>query len=149
LLVVTQVRSCACGKLLVALQRQHCALRTRDLGQDRRVVAEPATDLYDTRAFGDVEDVDEMRPQARQPGIEPAARVDRNQYIVIETDRIRACRQPVGPSAALSDAPGAGPKEALARNGGERPQQRRGRNAFALLYRFRIAPSRGVKVSHA
>ncbi|MGY3079782.1 hypothetical protein ACVWZZ_006190 [Bradyrhizobium sp. LM6.10] len=103
----------------VAFDCMHPALGAHDLRKHCREIAEPAADLDHAVLLPDVEQIDEVRPQARQSGIELAARIDRDQHIVLEMNGIGIRRQSIAARRLALDAPGSLRQKPFARNDGE------------------------------
>src|SRR5947207_14413533 len=108
----------------------------------------PAADLDDAVLLPDAEHVDEMCPQARQSRVELAARVDRDQHIVIEMNGIGVERQAIAARRLTLDTPGSPCQKILTRDGSKRCEQARRRDPLALRDQLHVTRTRGNKIAH-
>src|SRR5882757_8900075 len=101
--VFSEVGPCAADESPFAIKGKDQTLRTDQLGQHRRVVSAPTTDLHDAFLLLDVENVEEVSPQTGKSGIQLAAFVNRHQHVSIQVDRIRIRGRSVAKSGCTPD----------------------------------------------
>jgi hypothetical protein len=108
------------GEPGIDLDRSHFAARPHELGEDGAVVAQAGADMDHAVAGLKAELVEEGRPQAGLPVVEPARLVDGHQQVMAKAPRIGVVGGPVvGTAERTQDPPWARSGEMLARNGRE------------------------------
>jgi hypothetical protein len=99
----------------VKLDRRDPADRTDQLGQDRAIAASAGADMDDMLAGLRAEGLEEFGVQRRTTVVDPARRVERDDQVLVEHDRVSA-GQPMG-AVARRHGPRRRPQEGLARHG--------------------------------
>src|SRR5262245_27220853 len=119
-----QVGARTAGQLLIALDRGYAPARSDDVGENRRVVTGTAADVDDVLTGLRVECIDPQRVSAWLSVVEKARRVDRDQYVAIQMDRIGVGRGG-GLQTQIHDFPRSWYEKMLTLNPSECANQRR------------------------
>ena len=90
-----EVRARPLGESRINLDRRHAPTRSDEFGEDGAVVAQTGADMDHVVAAREAELVEERRPQARLPIVEPTLLVDGHQHIVTQAARIGVVGGPV------------------------------------------------------